>query len=295
MKDRKRRGKIASLTFRGLNSSEKENKAELKVTIKWVQGELNEEHVPPSPTHPITYPSVVMMASDTITRSWVRTSASFTARLGFIIRGQKAQNILFQVFNAGAFSRRGLLGALQQLLTWDLYSQSCVANSFILSLFTEIYNCPISPHCSSYAQAALSTVKMWDAWQDNRKMESFATLPVLPVYICFFPILFCQKRPWKALQNQITLTLSKIPQQSEALKTIFQKVNFYFTLPFFPFLKFVLNLVVPQTYLLFIQKKMLLLIQDRVKNLKYSRSNEFNHSQDKQNQGSSCENAFFLV
>lgn len=95
MKDRKRRGKIASLTFRGLNSSGKGNKAELEVKIKWVQGELNEEHVPPSPTHPITYPSVVMMASDTITRSWVRTSASFTARLGFIIRGQKAQNILF--------------------------------------------------------------------------------------------------------------------------------------------------------------------------------------------------------
>jgi len=36
-----------------------------------------------------------MMASDTITRSWVRTSASFPARLGFIIRGQKAENVLF--------------------------------------------------------------------------------------------------------------------------------------------------------------------------------------------------------
>lgn len=50
---------------------------------------------PLQPGWPTTYPSVVMMASDTITRSWVRTSASFTARLGFIIRGQKAENVLF--------------------------------------------------------------------------------------------------------------------------------------------------------------------------------------------------------
>lgn len=95
MEDRKRGEKTAFLTFRGLNSSEKENKAESEITIKWVIKKQNKEHIPSSPTRPITYPRVVMMASDTITRSWVRTSASFTARLGFIIRGKKAQNVLF--------------------------------------------------------------------------------------------------------------------------------------------------------------------------------------------------------
>lgn len=148
---------------------------------------------PPSPTHPITYPNVVMMASDTITRSWVRTSASFTARLGFIIRGQKAQNVLLlQYFNADTFSRRGLLGALQQLLTSDMYSQSWDDNGLPSSPFSwKIYNCPISPHCSSYAPAALGTIKMWDARQDNRKIESFTALSLFPVYICFSPILLC--------------------------------------------------------------------------------------------------------
>lgn len=58
-----------------------------------------------APARPTTYPSVVMMASDTITRSWVRTSASFTARLGFIIRGQKAENVILMCFMRYVFWR----------------------------------------------------------------------------------------------------------------------------------------------------------------------------------------------
>lgn len=78
----------------------------------------------------------------------------------------------------------------------------------------KICNCPISPHCSGYAPAALGTIKMWGARQDNRKIESFIALPQFPVYICFFPS-YCVKRGLgKPYKNQITLIQNTSAERS---------------------------------------------------------------------------------
>lgn len=132
-----------------------------------------------------------MMASDTITRSWVRTSASFTARLGFVIRGQKAQNVLFQLFNAGTFSRHGLLGALLEytfpILWWQWFPPPPVHGNYIIAPFIH---------------TALGAIKMWHARQDSRKIESFTVLPLSQHIFVFPPSYYVKRGLGKLNKNQ---------------------------------------------------------------------------------------------